>query len=161
MIRPARPDDAAAIAALLEPVVLETAITFLSTPKTPADIQADLAAKEAAGHGMFVAEDNGTLLGMAGYGQFRGGNGYAHAYEHTIVLAPEARGKGLGSTLMQALEDHARASGGHTLWAGVSGENPKGQAFHARLGFETIAVLPEVGRKFDRWMDLVLMRKLL
>ncbi len=161
MIRKARPDDAAAIAALLEPVVLDTTITFLSTPKTPADIQAEMASKEAAGHAMFVAEDNGAVLGMVGYGQFRGGNGYAHAYEHTIVLAPEARGKGLGSTLMQTVEDHARSSGGHTLWAGLSGENLRAKAFHARLGFETMAVLPEVGRKFDRWLDLVLMRKLL
>ena len=159
MIREATEADAEAIAALLTPIVLDTTITFLSVPKTAGDIAADLRAKAHSGHGMFVADGGDTLLGMAGYGQFRGGNGYAHAYEHSIVLTPEARGKGVGRGLMDALEAHAKASGGHTLWAGVSGENPNGVAFHARLGFEQIAILPEVGRKFDRWLDLVLMRK--
>ncbi len=159
MIRHATEADAAAIAALLAPVVRETTITFLSVPKTAADIKADLQAKARAGHGMFVAQHKGALLGMAGYGQFRSGNGYAHAYEHSIVLAPEARGQGTGRALMCALEAHAKASGGYTLWAGVSGENPIGLAFHVSLGFEQIAILPQVGRKFDRWLDLVLMRK--
>lgn len=160
-IRPATADDAAQIAALLLPVVRDTTITFLSTPKTAPDIVADLDAKAKAGHAMFVAVAGDQVMGMAGYGQFRGGNGYAHAYEHSIVLAPEARGHGVGRMLMDRLQEHAQASGGHTLWAGVSGENPAGVAFHARLGFEQIAVLPEVGRKFDRWLDLVLMRKIL
>ena len=159
LIRNATESDAGAIAQLLRPVVLQSTITFLSTPKSRDDIVADLRAKANAGHGMLVAHRGGALLGMAGYGQFRGGNGYAHAYEHTIVLAPEARGKGVGRQLMARLEAHAKASGGHTLWAGVSAENPDGVAFHTRVGFEFIATLPEVGRKFDRWIDLVLMRK--
>lgn len=159
MIRQATEADAAQIAALLRPVVMHTTITFLSTPKSRDDIIADLRAKAKAGHGMFVADHDDKLLGMAGYGQFRGGNGYAHAYEHSIVLAPDARGRGLGHQLMAQLEIHAKASGGHTLWAGVSAENPDGVAFHSQRGFEHVAILPEVGRKFERWIDLVLMRK--
>ncbi|MFT6273868.1 MAG: phosphinothricin acetyltransferase [Dinoroseobacter sp.] len=62
---------------------------------------------------------------------------------------------------MEALFAHGRAHDIHSLWAGVSGENPDGKAFHARLGFEEIAILPEVGFKFGRWMDLTLMRKAL
>jgi phosphinothricin acetyltransferase len=81
--------------------------------------------------------------------------------EHTIILAPHARGKGAGRALMTAIEDHARAGGAHTLFAGVSGENAEGIAFHTRMGFRPLVTIPEVGHKFGRWLDLVLMMKTL
>lgn len=62
---------------------------------------------------------------------------------------------------MARLEAHARAAGAHTLFAGVSGENADGVAFHQALGFRTLATLPQAGRKFGRWLDLILMMKFL
>ena len=160
MIRPARSDDAQALADLWNPWIRNTAVTFNSIEKTAADITAMMAARAAGGHGFFVAADQ-SLLGFASYAQFRGGIGYAHAMEHTVVLAPEARGRGIGRALMSQVESHARAAGAHVMIAGVSGENAEGRAFHLALGYREIATLCEVGYKFGRWMDIVLMQKFL
>lgn len=155
IIRPATRGDAAAIIAIQNPIIRDTAITFNAQEKTEGDITTAIETVPC----FLVAEDDTGLLGFVLYDQFRKGVGYARTMEHTIVLAPQARGKGAGRALMRAAEDHARAQGVGSLWAGVSGENPDGVAFHARLGFEEVARLPKVGYKFGRWMDLVLMRK--
>ncbi|KPP85015.1 MAG: phosphinothricin acetyltransferase Pat [Rhodobacteraceae bacterium HLUCCA08] len=155
MIRPAVAGDAGAIAALWNPYIRDSAVTFNSIQKTPEEVAALIAARPV----FLIAEADGALAGFASYDQFRGGIGYARTMEHTILLAPGLAGRGLGRALMAALEDHARAAQVHTLWAGVSAENPAGVAFHARIGFERVAVLAQVGWKFGRWIDLVLMRK--
>jgi L-amino acid N-acyltransferase YncA len=161
MIRPARAADAPAIATLLNHWIEKTAVTFNPVPKAPGEIVEMILAKSADGHAFLVAEDNGQILGQASYGQFRGGQGYRTCMEHSISLLPGTHGKGLGRALMTAIEDHARSAGAHQMIAGVSGENPEGQAFHARMGYRHIATIPEAGFKFGRYMDLVLMQKFL
>ena len=161
MIRPATAADAPAIAAHLNHWIEHTAVTFNPVPKTEADILDMIAAKAAAGHAFLVAEADGQIIGQASYGQFRGGAGYKTCMEHSISLAPGTPRNGLGRALMQAIEDHARAAGAHQMIAGISGENPDGRAFHERLGYRHIATVPEAGFKFGRYMDLVLMQKIL
>jgi len=162
MIRPAQTADAPAIAALLNHWIEHTAVTFNPVPKTEADILAMLAAKQAAGHAFLVAVGpGGALLGQASYGQFRAGAGYATCMEHSISLAPDAAGAGIGRALMTAIEDHARTHGAHQMIAGVSGENATGRAFHDRLGYRLIATVPQAGHKFGRFIDLLLMQKFL
>ncbi|MCR8722973.1 GNAT family N-acetyltransferase [Frigidibacter sp. ROC022] len=161
MIRPARAEDVPALLALWNPVIRDTIVTFSSEEKTADSLSAMIAARHAAGRAFFVAEVDGVAQGLATYDQFRGGNGYAHAMEHTVILADAARGRGLGRALVAAVEDHARAAGHHAMMAGVSAENAAGVAFHGRLGYREVGRLPEVGRKFGRWLDLVLMQKLL
>lgn len=161
MIRPARAEDAPALAALLNHWILHTAVTFNPAPKTEADILAMIADKAKAGHAFLVAEEDGQLLGQASYGQFRAGQGYRTCMEHSISLLPGTPRKGLGRALLTAVEDHARTQGAHQMIAGISGENTAGQAFHARMGYRPIATIPEAGFKFGRYMDLVLMQKFL
>lgn len=155
IVRPARPEDAGRIAAIQNPVIRETAITFNPVEKTEDEILQAISDLPC----FLVAEDGGEVQGFGSYDQFRKGRGYSRTMEHTIVVAPEARGRGVGRALLAAMEKHARAGDVGSLWAGVSGENPQGVAFHVRAGFEEVARLPCVGYKFDRWIDLVLMRK--
>jgi phosphinothricin acetyltransferase len=157
-IRPATAADAAAIMAIWNAAIRETLVTFNPVEKTEAEVAAVLAARTGPAGATFVA-DEGVVLGFASYFQFRGGEGYARTMEHTVLLAPEGRGRGLGRALMAAVEEDARAKGKHSLFAGVSSANPEGRAFHAALGFEEVAVLPEVGWKWGRWLDLHLMQK--
>ena len=161
MIRPAAAADAPALAALLNHWIEHTAVTFNPVPKTEEDILVMIATKAAAGHAFLVAVEDGQLLGQASYGQFRGGLGYRTCMEHSISLLPGIHGKGLGRALLTAVEDHARDQGAHQMIAGVSGENAEGRAFHERMGYRHIATVPEASFKFGRFMDLVLMQKIL
>lgn len=157
MIRVATSEDTAVIQSLWNLAIRETLITFNSVEKSLSEVAQAVTAYDA----FFVADEGGQVLGFAGYGDFRAGIGYAHTKEHTIMLAPEARGKGLGRALMQVVEDHARAQKVHSMIAGVSGSNPMGVPFHAAIGYANVGVVPQAGRKFDQWHDLVLMQKLL
>lgn len=156
MVRPAVPRDAAAIAAIWNPLIRDTATTFTTEEKTESGLVRDIGAQP-----FFVIGEAGGVLGFATCVQFRRGPGYAYTMEHSLALAPGARGQGLGRALLARLEAHAQGQGVHAMIAGVSGENPAGVAFHERQGYRKIAVLPEVGYKFGRWMDLVLLQKLL
>jgi L-amino acid N-acyltransferase len=160
-VRPAQTSDINALLDIWNPVIRDTAVTFNPVEKTAADLAQMMADKAAHGYGFLVAEADGAVRGFASYGQFRAGVGYAHTMEHTIVLGPDARGRGLGRALMTAIEDHARLGGAHSIYAGVSAENPEGRAFHAAMGYSHVVTLSAVGYKFGRWIDLHLMQKFL
>ncbi len=157
-IRHAKVEDAAAIAEISNQVIRDTLITFAADERTPDSIATDI---EANRDRFLVAELNGKVVGFATYGPFRAGAGYAFCREHTIRVIPDARGHGLGRALMEGLEEIARSEKVHVLIAGISSENPTAIAFHAALGFSEVGRMPQVGRKWDRWLDLVLMQKIL
>jgi phosphinothricin acetyltransferase len=163
LIRRAASSDAGAIAAIWNPYIRDTVVTFNPVEKSAADVAAMIADRDRLGHATFLAirESDGLALGFASYAQFRAGAGYARSMEHSILLAPAARGMGSGRRLMTEILAHARAAGAHQMIAGVSAENPDGIAFHAALGFAEIARIPQAGAKFGRFIDLVLMQKFL
>ncbi|KJZ19738.1 GNAT family N-acetyltransferase [Loktanella sp. S4079] len=153
MIRAATDADAPEVAEIWNSAIRDTTITFNPDEKSVAEVA------ELIKNACFVWEYEGRVLGFARYFQFRGGAGYRFTVEHTIMLHPDAQGQGAGRKLMDAICADAKAAGMHTLFAGCSGENPDAVRFHAALGFQTVATLREVGFKFGRWIDLVLMQK--
>ena len=161
-VRAATKGDAVAIADIRAAIVADPWITFTNMVLTPAVVAREIAEVQAQGHGYLVALDSaGHVAGFAYYKQFRSGPGYAHTMEHTIHLAEAARRQGLGRTLMAALEAQARAAGVHSLIAGIGGANPGALAFHQHLGFQVVGQMPQVGRKNRRWLDLILMQKII
>lgn len=160
-IRHATPEDASAIAAIWNPWIADTAVTFSKVERGPEDIAGLMAERAERGWPWLVAEAEGQVTGFATYAQFRPGMGYAHTMEHTIILSPESGGKGVGRALIEALVAEARDRGVHLLVGCVSGENAAGIAFHARMGFREAGRITQAGRKFDRWMDLVLFERVI
>lgn len=160
-ILPASADDAKAIVAIWNPIIRDTTVTFNSVEKSPADVIAMIDTHLAAGQAFLIARKGDDLLGFATYGAFRSGSGYTNTVEHTVILTDRARGKGVGRTLLAALQSHARANGVHSMIASVAEENSAAVAFHKALGFEQVAHIREAGRKFDRWLDVVFLQKIL
>ncbi len=161
MVRKASTGDADAIVSIWNPMIRDTQVTFDRVEKSPRDVAAMIADSEDRGHWFLVAEAAGRVVGFATYRQFRAGIGYAHTMENTVIIAPQAQGKGAGGELMGALEDHARDAGVHSMIAAISSENPGAIAFHQSIGYREVAIVPDAGRKFDRWLDLHVLQKIL
>lgn len=157
-VRQAERLDAEAIASITNRIIRETLVTFTTQERSIASIAEDISSR---GAGYLVVELDDQVCGFATYAPFRSGPGYARCREHTIQLAPDARGQGGGQALMTALEGVARAEGVHVLVAGISSANPSAIAFHTALGFNEVGRMPEVGFKWGQFLDLVLMQKIL
>lgn len=158
-IRPAQSKDAKAIAKIWNEIIHNTSVTFTTVEKTIDDIEVLICERTKRALGFYVAETFGGVQGFATYGPFRSGSGYAHTMEHTVMIARRARGQGLGKALMKVLENHAHRNGIRCLIAGIGHENKDGILFHQAIGFHKVATLKQVGFKFDRWHDLILMQK--
>lgn len=157
-IRPARAEDASAVAAIINAVVRDTLVTFTTDERGETSVAEDIGCRPGR---YFVAETGGQVVGFATYGPFRNGPGYAQTVEHSILLKPSAQGQGVGRALMTRLEAAAKADKVHVLVAGISSANLGAVSFHKALGFTEVGRMPEVGRKRGQWLDLILMQKIL
>lgn len=154
VIRPATTADASSIAAIYRPFVADGAISFELEPPDAKAITARIE-KVVTTHPWLVAEsDAGKVIGYAYGTTFRSREAYRFTAETAIYLAPAARGTGLADRLGQALHDDLRRRGFHTAVAVITLPNPPSVAYHERLGYRKVGILPEVGRKFDGWHDI-------
>lgn len=157
-VRDCEPRDLDVVHALHVDAVLHSTAIWQEEPHPRSYFDGWLAERRADGYPVIVAEVDGRVAGYATYSQWRPHQGYRLTVEHSVYVVEEFRGRGVATTLMGALVERATAEGRHVMIAGICSTNAGSIALHERLGFTTVAVVPEVGRKFDRWLDLTLMR---
>ena len=110
------------------------------------------------GYPVIVAEEEQAVAGFGSFGDFRPWPGYRFTVEGTVHIDASLRGRGVGTQLLKELIVRARAAGKHTMIAGVDSENTTSLDFLEHFGFERVAHLREVGFKFDRFLDLILLQ---
>ena len=153
MIREVRPDDAAQIAEIYNRYILETTISFETQPLSAEDMRKRI--EEISSYFPYlVAENNGKLIGYCYAHPWKERAAYCKTLETTIYLASEAKGKGLGTRLMDRLIDECRNRGYHVLIACITAENEESCRFHERLGFKKVSHFEQAGQKFGRWLDV-------
>lgn len=163
-IRDATQDDAAAITEIYNAQLMTTTHEWTDTPHTVEEVTEWLNGRQSRGWPAVVAVAGSEVVGWATYGDFRDSvrwPGYRFTVEHSIHVREEHWGRGVGRRLLAALEDHARRAGKHVMVAGIDSANVGSIRFHERLGFTEVARMPEVGQKFERRLDLVLMQRIL
>lgn len=113
------------------------------------------------GYPVLVAAEDDRVLGYASFGDWRAFDGYRHTVEHSVYVAAEARGRGIGPALMGPLIERAAHLGKHVMVAGIEAGNDASIRMHEKLGFTRVGLMPEVGVKFGRWLDLAFLQKML
>jgi L-amino acid N-acyltransferase len=160
-LRDATPDDLPGLLTIYNDVMASSTAVFSHQPATLEERWGWWQARIAQHYPVLVARDALGVAGFATFGDFRPGPGYRFTVEHTVHVRADGRGRGVGTRLMHALFPRAAALGKHVMVAGVDAGNAASIHFHQRLGFRRGGCLREVGYKFDRWLDLVFLQRLI
>ncbi|KFI26101.1 acetyltransferase [Haematobacter missouriensis] len=158
ILREASPADLPRLAEIYNDILATTDAIWNDAPVDAENRAQWLAARRTQGYPVLVAEEEGRVLGYASFGDFRPFSGYRLTVEHSVHLAAEARGRGVGRVLMQALIEAAREAGKHVMVGAIGASNAASIALHEKLGFTHVGMMPEVGVRQGRWLDLVLMQ---
>jgi L-amino acid N-acyltransferase len=157
-IRDAVRADFGEITAIYNEVLTNSTAIYNDRPASVSDRIALWRARRAQHYPVLVATDREHVCGFGSFGDFRPWPGYRYTVEGTVHVAFGLRGQGVGSLLLKALILHARQAGKHSMIAGVDSGNTASLRFLERFGFERVGHLREVGYKFDRFLDLVLLQ---
>lgn len=157
MLRTARPDDAAAIAAIYAHHVAHGTASFDTEAPSVAETVARIARIVGAGWPFIVAEAE-AVVGYAYATQFRDRRAYASTCENSIYVRADLAGRGIGRALLAALVAQATACGFRQMIAVIGGGAPASVALHGRLGFGHAGRMRSVGHKHGRWLDTVYMQ---
>lgn len=147
------PEDAPGIRAIYAPIVAETATSFEVDVPSDEELGSRVAGRWPA-HPWLVAEDDGTILGYAYGGPFKGRAAYDWSTEVSLYVHPDARRTGLGRRLYAALFALLRTQGYAQAYAGITLPNDASVGIHEALGFVPVGVYRNVGWKFGAWHDV-------
>jgi len=162
VIRPSRETDLTEIAAIYGYHVLQGVASFEEVPPELDDIASRRRDILARGLPYLVAERSGHVLGYCYAGPYRTRSAYRFTVEDSIYIDQAEVGRGLGRALLAALLDRCTELGYRQMVAVIGGSDTlPSLRLHAALGFTQVGVLPSVGFKFGRWVDIVLMQRAL
>jgi phosphinothricin acetyltransferase len=153
-------DDAEATRAIYNVEVSESTVTFDLVPRTLDEQRVWLTARSGA-HAVLVAEDDGDVVGFGSFSPYRDRPAYSTTVEDSVYVRRDQQGKGVGKLLLAELITLATSHGFHTMIARIVGGHDASISLHQSLGFDVVGTEREVGRKFGRWLDVLVMQKLL
>ncbi len=159
-IRRATLDDAEAIRRLYNHEVLTSTVTFDLVARSHED-QVRWLSERSGAYAAVVAEVDGALAGFGSLSPYRDRPGYSTTVEDSVYVDGERRGQGVGQALLGELVRTATAHGFHAVMARIVAGHEASIALHRRAGFEVVGTEREVGRKMGRWLDVVVMQRLL
>jgi phosphinothricin acetyltransferase len=159
-VRLAGLDDAEGIRAIYNREVLEGTATFDLRPRSITDQRRWLTDRSGA-HAVVVAVEDLVVLGFGSLSPYRDRPAYRTTVEDSVYVDPAHQGRGVGRAVLDGLLQTATQHGFHAVVARISGPNEASVALHRSCGFETVGIEREVGRKFSRWLDVVVMQRIL
>ncbi|MBR1179594.1 N-acetyltransferase [Bradyrhizobium sp. KB893862 SZCCT0404] len=159
VVRDATLEDAEDILAIYNYAAVHTTAVWTDGPADLASRRAWMSARQEAGYPVLVAMKGRDVVGFASFGDFRPFPGYRHTVENSIYVDQRHHRAGIGRSLMIALIERATLLNKHIMVAAIEGSNSASIALHESFGFAEVGRLPEVGCKFGRWLDMVLMQK--
>lgn len=159
-IRLATKADAPVITELLNHYIAETTNTFIISPHTLEDRLAWFDQRNER-YPCVVAEVEGKFAGWSALSVHNPREGYRHSADVSVYVHPRFHRHGIGRALVEELITRARAAEHHTLVAACCTESAASIALHESLGFRRVGELREIGRKFDRWLDVVFLQLML
>jgi phosphinothricin acetyltransferase len=160
-IRPAEPGDAEAITRIYNQGIEDRVATLETQLRTPEE-RAEWLAAHGPRHPVLVAiDDEGAVLGWSSLNQFNPRPAYDHVADLSVYVAREQRGRGIGDALLAALEDRARGAGFHKMVLAAFPTNAPGMRLYERHGFTTVGIYHEQGMLEGRWIDVIVMEKIL
>ena len=159
-IRDATLDDAAALAVIYNQGIVDRIATLETEERTPDERRAWLAARTPR-HPVIVAVVDGRMVGFGSLNAFNPRKAYDHVADFSVYIERSWRGKGVGSRLLHALIERARQIGYHKLVLSAFPFNEGGIALYRKFGFRVVGVYQEQGWLDGRWVDTIIMEKLL